>query len=92
MIIRKTYPQACEKLAELLNQVTSHRNVVIIQREGEEDVAMVTASELRSLMETVYLLRSPVNAERLLSALDRSLKNEANLHVPKDFRRSVEHD
>jgi antitoxin YefM len=27
-------------------------------------------------METAYLLRSPANAERLLSALGRALKNE----------------
>ena len=37
---------------------------------------MISASELLSLVETACLLRSPVNAERLLSALGRALKNE----------------
>ena len=30
------------------------------------------ASELNSLVETVYLLRSPMNAERLRKAMDRA--------------------
>ncbi len=56
----------------LLNEVAHNRNIVIIQHRGEEEVAMIAASELESLMETAYLLRSPANAERLLSALNRA--------------------
>ena len=37
---------------------------------------MIAADELASLTETAYLLRSPQNAERLLSALGRALKNQ----------------
>jgi antitoxin YefM len=48
----------------------------VIQRRGEEEVAMIAASELESLMEAAYLLRSPANAERLLSALGRALKSQ----------------
>jgi len=59
-----------------MDRVTHDREVVIIQRRGEEDVAMIAASELEALLETAYLLRSPANAERLLSALGRALRNE----------------
>ena len=76
MTIQTTYTQARDGLAKLLDQVTHNREVVLIQRRGEEEVAMIAASELKSLMETAYLLRSPANAERLLSALGRALKNE----------------
>jgi antitoxin YefM len=76
MTIQTTYTQARDGLAKLLDQVTHNREVVVIQRRGEEEVAMIAASELESLMETAYLLRSPANAERLLSALGRALKNE----------------
>ena len=76
MTIQTTYTQARDGLAKLLDQVTHDREVVVIQRRGEEEVAMIAASELESLMETAYLLRSPANAERLLSALGRALKNE----------------
>lgn len=76
MAIHTTYTQARGTLAKLMDQVTHDREVVVIQRRGEEDVAMIAASELEALIETAYLLRSPVNAERLLSALGRALRNE----------------
>ena len=76
MAIHTTYTQARGTLAKLMDQVTHDREVVVIQRRGEEDVAMIAASELEVLLETAYLLRSPVHAERLLSALGRALRNE----------------
>jgi antitoxin YefM len=78
MTIQTTYTQAREGFAKLLDEVTHNREVVVIQRRGQEDVAMIAADELKSLMETAYLLRSPANAERLLSALGRALKNEVD--------------
>lgn len=76
MTIEFTYTNAREQFASLLDRVTKDREVIIIQRRGSEDVAMIAADELASLTESAYLLRSPQNAERLLSALGRALKNE----------------
>ncbi|MBA4421174.1 MAG: prevent-host-death protein [Anaerolinea sp.] len=89
MTIQTTYTQARDGLAKLLDQVTHNREVVVIQRRGEEEVAMIAASELESLMETAYLLRSPANAERLLSALGRALKNETTPQSIEALRREV---
>ena len=89
MTIQKTYTQARDGLAKLLDQVTHNREVVVIQRRGEEEVAMIAASELESLMETAYLLRSPANAERLLTALGRALKGESTPQTIEDLRREV---
>jgi antitoxin YefM len=89
MTIQTTYTQARAGLAKLLDQVTHNREVVIVQRRGEEDVALIAASELTSLMETAYLLRSPVNAERLLDALGQALKNEGTAESVEDLRREV---
>lgn len=89
MTIQTTYTQARDGLAKLLDQVTHNREVVIIQRRGEEEVAMIAAAELESLMETAYLLRSPANAERLLSALNRALKNEGEPQSPETLRQVV---
>ncbi len=72
MAIQTTYSKARENLASLLEQVTSDREIVIINRRGFEDVALVAASELSSLLETAHLLRSPQNAQRLLKALRRA--------------------
>lgn len=90
MTIQTTYTQARDGLAKLLDQVTHDREIVVIQRRGEEEVAMIAASELESLMETAYLLRSPANAERLLAALGRALKNELSSQTLDDLRQEVE--
>jgi len=45
--------------------VTDDREIVIVRRRGARDVALVSADELTSLMETAHLLPSPRNAERL---------------------------
>jgi antitoxin YefM len=89
MTIQTTYTQARDGLAKLLDLVNHDREVVVIQRRGEEDVAMIAASELKSLMETAYLLRSPANAERLLSALGRALKGEGSEQSLETLRREV---
>jgi antitoxin YefM len=72
MAIQTTYSNARENFASLLEQVASNREIVIINRRGFEDVALVSASELASLLETAHLLRSPQNAQRLLKALHRA--------------------
>ena len=89
MTIQTTYTQARDGLAKLLDQVTHDREIVVIQRRGEEEVAMIAASELESLMETAYLLRSPANAGRLLAALGRALKNETSSQTLDDLRQEV---
>ena len=89
MTIEFTYTSAREQLATLLDRVTKDREVVIIQRRGEEEVAMIAASELESLLETAYLLRSPANAERLISALGRALKGEGEPQGIASLRREL---
>lgn len=89
MTIEFTYTSAREQFASLLDRVTKDREVVIIQRRGSEDVAMIAADELASLTETAYLLRSPQNAERILSALARALKGKGKSQSVEELRREV---
>ena len=72
MSIQTTYSQARANLASLLDEVANNQEVVIIKRRGSDPVAMVSAGELSSLLETAHLLRSPKNARRLLTALNRT--------------------
>jgi antitoxin YefM len=67
-----SYSAAREKLAELWDKIEDTREEVILRRRGHEELALIPASELRSLKETAHLLRSPRNAARLLAALARS--------------------
>lgn len=72
MAIETTYTQARAQLARLCNEATQNRETVIIHRRGAEPIALIAADELSSLQETAHLLRSPKNAERLLTALERA--------------------
>jgi antitoxin YefM len=84
-----TYTNARANLAELCDQVTSTREPVLIHRRGREDVALVSAAELRSLEETAHLLKSPRNAERLLTALRRALASKGRPITVEQLRRQL---
>ncbi len=90
MAIQTTYTQARAQLATLLDEVTSNREVVIIQRRGAEDVALIAADELASLLETAHLLRSPANAERLLTALARARARSVDPQSIDELGREVD--
>jgi antitoxin YefM len=89
MTIQTTYTQARANLAMLFDKVTADREIVIVQRRGEEDVALISATELSSLMETAHLLRSPKNAERLQTALARSQQRVTAPQTVSELRREV---
>ena len=72
MPIQTTYTNARAQLAKLWDEVVNNQEVIIIKRRGTEDVALIAASELSSILETSHLLRSPKNARRLLRALERA--------------------
>ena len=89
MTIEMTYSQARANFATLWDSITQNREVVIVQRRGGEPIAMISADELDSLMETAHLLRSPKNAERLLTALNRALKDEGQPQSIVELRAEV---
>jgi antitoxin YefM len=87
--IQTSYTNARARLASLMDEVTDNRNVVIIQRRGKEDVAMISADELAGILETAHLLRSPKNAQRLFSALERVRKGSGNALTIDELRREA---
>jgi antitoxin YefM len=65
------------------------RLVVIVHKKGSQDVASLPNSELSGLFETVHLLRSPRNAERLLAALGRARAGKTKPGSIEDLRRDL---
>ena len=45
--------------------------VLIITRNGQQSVVMLSLDDYKALEETAYLLRNPANARRLLSAVEQ---------------------
>ena len=66
-----TYSESRAKYAETLNAVVDDREEVVITRAGHEPVVIVSLEDYQSLKESAYLLRSPENARRLLTSIDR---------------------
>ncbi len=89
MTIHTTYSQARASLARLLDAVVDDREIVIIQRKSGKRAALIDADDLESLLETAHLLSSPRNAERLLSALERSLKGELQHMSVEELKHEV---
>jgi len=87
--IKTTYTQARANLAALWDRVTEDREVVVIERRGADDVALISADELAGLMETAYLLRSPRNAERLLMALAEAQRGEGVPQTLEELRAEI---
>lgn len=75
-MLQTTYTNARAHFAGLCDEVTENREIVVIRRRKGGNVAMIAADELQSLVECAHLLRSPKNAERLFSALERALKGD----------------
>ena len=64
-----TYTAARENLAATINRVCEDHSAVVITRNRDQSVVMVSLAEYEALQETAYLLRSPANAKRLLGAV-----------------------
>ena len=89
MAIQTTYTNARAKLAKFLDQVTQDQEIVIIKRRRAHDVAIISAEELSSLMETAHLLRSPANLKRLLSALNRASAGNVKARTVESLRKEL---
>jgi antitoxin YefM len=83
-----TYNNALDNLDALCNQVVDNREAVIIERPSG-NVALIAADDLSSLMETLYLLKSPKNAERLLAAYGRSIDRTNESQTIESLRQEL---
>ena len=63
-----TYTTVRANLASAMDRVCEDHEPLIITRNGEQSVVMLSLEDYKSLEETAHLLRTPANARRLLSA------------------------
>ena len=64
-----SYTTAHSNLEHTLNRVCEDHEPVIITREAEKAVVIISLGDYSGLEETAYLLRSPANAKRLLESI-----------------------
>lgn len=89
MPIQISYTSARARLAKLCDEVTNNKEVVIVSRRGAADVALISADELSSLVETAHLFRSPKNALRILSAYNRALRKKGRFQSVEKLRKQL---
>jgi antitoxin YefM len=78
--------EARQRLFPLLEQVnTDHEPVRITSKAG--DAVLMSADDYDSWQETVYLLRSPENARRLMEAVAR---DKTSYPAPASYNKSIE--
>ena len=64
-----SYTAARANLAKTMDRVCEDHEPIMITRSGEASVVMIALADYKALEETVYLLRSPKNAKRLLESV-----------------------
>jgi antitoxin YefM len=80
--------EARRRLIPLLEQVnTDHRPVRITSKAG--DAVLMSADDYDSWQETVYLLRSPDNARRLMEAVARDRAEQSAVTKTNDDTRKI---
>lgn len=73
-----TYSAARANLASTMDRVCEDHEPLIITRSGQQSVVMLSLEDFKALEETAYLLRSPANARRLLSAIHQLESGEGS--------------
>ena len=66
-----SYTELRQKLAKYMDEVCDSRSPIHVTRQNARSVVMLSEEEYSGMVETLHLLRSPANAERLL----RSVRN-----------------
>ncbi len=65
-----TYTEARKNFTTTMNKVCNNHAPLIITRQNEKPVVMISLEDYNAIEETLYLLKSPKNAARLSKALE----------------------
>ena len=71
-----SFSEARNKLKAILDQVVNDADYTIITRRDADDAVVMSLEYFNSLVETVYLLKSPANAAHLERSITQYKKGE----------------
>ena len=80
-----SYSDTRANLKEVMDRVVDDRAPIVITRQKAESVVMVSLADWRAMEETLHLLSSPTNAQRLrksIAQLDAGQGSERALIEP----------
>ena len=72
-----TFSEARNNLKTVLNRVVEDADCTIITRRDAEDAVVMSLDYYNSLMETLYLLKTPANAAHLQKSIEQFRQGKA---------------
>ena len=64
-----SFTDARKRLKSVLDRVTEDQDATVITRRDSDDAVVMSLDTYNSMMETMYLLRSPANAQHIKESL-----------------------
>ncbi|MDQ3842693.1 MAG: type II toxin-antitoxin system prevent-host-death family antitoxin [Bacteroidota bacterium] len=74
------YTEFRKKLAESLNAVNNDREIVVVSRSKGKNVVVMSLEEYNSIQETLHLMSSASNRQRLDEAIEEMKKGNWEKH------------
>ena len=71
-----SFSKARETLKATMDKLCKDHKPVIVTRQNQESVVMISLEDYKAMEETLYLIRSPKNAKRLLESIQQYHKGE----------------
>jgi antitoxin YefM len=71
MMTHATYTEFRQSLASFMDRVCDSRAPLTVTRQKGRSVVVLDESEYEGMIETIHLLRSPANAQRLTAAISQ---------------------
>lgn len=89
MIATISYSELRQKLKTTLDSVCSTRVPLRVTRRNGERVVVLPESDYDALEETAYLLRSPANAEKILTSMKTKRKDMVAFDDVNELKREI---
>lgn len=83
------YTEARKNFAEILERVTEAREVITITHRNSKDAVILSKEEYSSIIETIHLFKSPVNAERLRKAISNAYAKKNKPMTIEELKKAV---
>ncbi|RIH84498.1 type II toxin-antitoxin system Phd/YefM family antitoxin [Calidithermus roseus] len=65
-----TYTHARQNLAKTMDEVIDNHDPIIITRNNDRAVVMISLEDFNAWQETAYLMSNPANARRLMRSIE----------------------
>ncbi len=66
-----SYPSAYTNLASIMQKVCTDSTPIVITHDKQPAVVLLSLAEYTAIQETLYLLQTPQNAQRLITVINQ---------------------